>query len=239
MPLLILEPPDKHLVGAIGQVDGRDQEHRLPLIAALDHDGGDRAGGARDHEAGRAPQEVVAPDPPGRSRRSTSAIAHGDEPGVQAEVRRDRADQRLHERRHVEGAGRAAQGLVDEAGRGHGEDLGGHAEDRAIHRIAPLHVDRALRQHAGDRDEHRGARPEQEQRHQVGGVGHRQRRAAGQRDRQVDLPGRGHAHGQEQQEERPGVRDRARKERHGRRRAGEDHERDVHPRRGRQLLRDH
>ena len=60
-----------------------------------------------------------------------------------------------------------------------------------------LDLERALRQHARDGDHHRLPRTEQQQRHQVGGVGDRQRRAAGERNRQVDLPQRGQAGGEQ------------------------------------------
>src|SRR6185295_8742723 len=99
-----------------------------------------------------------------------------------------------------------------------------------IERIAALDVVAALRPHADDGDHDRVLRPEQQQRRQVGGVRDRQRGAAGEGDRQVDLPQRGQAGADQKcgEEDRPGKR--AREQVDECRRAGGADRGDVEPR---------
>ena len=56
--LLILEPRDKQQIRAIGQIDGREEQHGLPVLAAVDDHRGERAGAARHHEARGAPERT-------------------------------------------------------------------------------------------------------------------------------------------------------------------------------------
>ena len=75
VPLLILEPAGEELVGSISEVDRRHQQHGLPVIAALNDDRGERAGGAGHHEAGAAPEEILSPCLRTTSARDESAMA--------------------------------------------------------------------------------------------------------------------------------------------------------------------
>ena len=59
--LLIVQSPGEELVGAVGEIDRRDEDDRFPEFAALDDRCGDGSGRARDHEAGAAPEKLSPP----------------------------------------------------------------------------------------------------------------------------------------------------------------------------------
>ena len=168
------------------------------MLSPGNHHGRNRAGRARHHEAGAAPEKVVAPHSPQRPRRRRGNRA-GDQAGIDDEVGGDGPDQRPRQETELRPARAARRGSYTRA----------PVATMVIASAAMLNsvrytgygrldLDRALREHARDGDHHRVLRTEQQQRHEVGGVGHRQRRAAGERQRQIDLPQRGEA-GRDQQ----------------------------------------
>ncbi len=106
VPPLVFETPQEHLIRAIGQIDRREHQDRHPVIATLDHDGRERAGGAGHHEAGTAPEKIVVPHLP-RVLARGQRDGPGHEAGVDEEVGRDHADERLWKRRHVQRPRRA------------------------------------------------------------------------------------------------------------------------------------
>ena len=191
MTPVIVQSSDEQPVRAIRQVERGEHQDRFPMPAAIHDDRRDRSGGAGHHEAGGAPQEVVPPHLRHSLTCGQSDCAR-DQSGVHDKICGDGADQGRGEIERRDRPDRSAEPDVDGAGGDHRERLGGRAENRAIERISPFYLERALRPGAGHRDRHRVARPEQEQRHQIRGIGHRQRRAARQRNRQVHLPDRCH-----------------------------------------------
>jgi hypothetical protein len=62
VPLLILEPREEQKVGAVGEVDRRQQQHRDPVLVVRNHVGGNRAGCSCNHVGDAAPEEIVLPD---------------------------------------------------------------------------------------------------------------------------------------------------------------------------------
>ena len=230
---LILETPDERAIRAVRDVHRCDHQDREPVIAALHDDGGRRAGRRGDDEADAAPQELLAPYAPDRAA-GRQRNRRSDEAGVDREVRGDGADERLGERGEIGPLRLPAERGVGESGRDHRDRLGGGAEDRAIDRIRSLDVERALRPRADDGDDHRVARAKEQQRHQVGGVRHRQRRSTREMNRKVHLPRRREARRDEQADEERRPRVGRREEGDDLRRADGDHGGDVELRRWRQ-----
>ena len=97
VPLLILETAHHDLIRAIREVDRREHQNRLPVFAAIDHDRSSGARGPRDHEAGCAPPELVAPHLPPRALRGQRNRT-GHQPGIDRELRGDGPDERLRQR---------------------------------------------------------------------------------------------------------------------------------------------
>ena len=78
------------------------------------------------------------------------------EPGVQQEIHRCRADERPREHHHWHARADApAEQMKREPGALNRDDEGRHAEQRAVERISVLAVQAALAERARRRDEHR------------------------------------------------------------------------------------
>ena len=198
------------------------------MLAACHHDGRESTRGARDDEAGAAPEEVFTPrfyEPPiGRERNRAGNQARVDE-----KVGRDGTDERLRPGGHVEGGRGPAQPSVHHTGRHHRDHDGGRAENGAIQRVRLLGFVRALYADAHCRDDDGVLAAEQQQRHQVGGIRHRKRRPADERDGKVHLPRGRQGRADQEDDKHQWLRVRPREERHERHRTDRYDGCDIQP----------
>ena len=231
--LLVVYSTEIDLVGAVGQVERRNRQHGEPVGVSEHHPDGEGRNERADEIARRTPEEVLVPDLedrlPGRQRNR-----RGDRKGIDDEVGRRGADQRLRDVRPVERAGHAAEQCVDPSGRLHRQDQARHAEQGAVRGIPFLDAERALAVGARRRHHHRLVRPEEQQRGEVDRVRHRHGRAVA-RDGQVHLEDRGDRREREQQQEQPRRRQRLHGKAHDEQaRTEQDDCADIQPRRERQ-----
>ena len=132
--LLVLDAPEVDLVGAVGEDERRQRQRRDPVRRQVDDQpGGDGGGAGADEVARRAPEEVLVPDLQHRLPRR-QRDRRRDRHGVDDEVGRGGADQRLRQLGEIEGAGNAAETRVGESGRLHRDHQAGHAEQRPMQR---------------------------------------------------------------------------------------------------------
>jgi hypothetical protein len=166
MPTLVVQPSDEHLVGSVSEVHRRQDHHSLPVFAAGDNHCRQRAGSARHHETGAAPQEVVTP---GLEHRPLRGHPHrtGDERRIDQEVGTNRAHQWSGQPDRFRRRQETAKGLVRETARGHRDGRRRHAEQRPVQRRWLRRPIVALRPGPGHGSDDRMLRPEQQQRHQV------------------------------------------------------------------------
>ena len=231
--LLVVYPTEIDLVGAVGQIERRNRQHGQPVRVSEHHPDGEGCDERTDEIARRTPEEVLVPDLEDRLA-GGERDRRGDREGIDDEVGRRGADQRLRDARPVERARHAAEQCVDSPGSLHGEDQARHAEERAIRGIPFLDTERALAVGAGRRHHHRFVRPEEQQRGEVDRVRHRHGRAVAC-DRQVHLEDRGNRREREQQQEQPRRRQRLHGKTHDEEaRTEQDDCADIQPRRERQ-----
>ena len=200
--LLVFDPSEIDLVGAIRQVERGGRERRDPVRReAAHHQGGHRRRTGADEVARRAPQEVLVPNPQDRLR-GGQRDCRRDRQRVDDEVHRGGTDERLGEREKRDRAGDPAEQMIGRAGRLHGDHEARHAEQRPVQRVPLFDPERALAVRARRRDDHRFVRAEQQQRRKVDGVRDRHRRSAS-RERQVHLEDRGERRQHQEQAEQP------------------------------------
>ena len=204
--LVILDPPEVDPVAAVGQVERRgDEQHRPHVHRHHDADGEHRDAGA-DEAGRRRPEEALVPDGddaaraargPRRRRRASCCRGRRWPPRPPRDGRASERSTRTEKPPSHADTRPAAWIVMTSA-----DTL------KSVCRIdaRPPRGDQALRRAARAGDEHRGVRPGQHQRHEVGEVRHRERRAAAG-DRQVDLRERDGDRGDEQAEEQRRVRE--------------------------------
>ena len=136
------------MVGAVGQVDRRQHQHGLPLLAALDHHGRDRAGAPAAMKL-----EALHRKSSCHTRHTVRSVVRPIAIATSPVFNRSRSRWRRPAASTADAIGGplgAAERSVDQAGPGHRERLGRDTEHGAVDRVRLLDVDRALRQDAGD-----------------------------------------------------------------------------------------